>query len=53
MRDPFRRGSARVVRLPFKHGVGFGWWTERLPSEDHALVAVLGTPKPYIPGRDD
>ncbi|MFF1711259.1 hypothetical protein [Streptomyces sp. NPDC058268] len=51
--EPFRRGETRVFRLPFRQGIGVGRWTETLPSEDHALVAVLGHPKPYIPGRDD
>jgi hypothetical protein len=51
--EPFRRGETRVFRLPFRQGFGVGRWTETLPSEDHALVAVLGHPKPYIPGRDD
>ncbi|MFF7750430.1 hypothetical protein ACFZCP_14460 [Streptomyces sp. NPDC007971] len=51
--EPFRRGATRVFRLPFRQGFGIGRWTETLPSEDHALVAVLGHPKPYIPGRDD
>ncbi|MEW1675527.1 hypothetical protein AB0O47_20135 [Streptomyces noursei] len=53
MVEPFRRGDARVVRLPFNKGISYGRWAEKLPSEDHALVAVLGTPTPYIPGRDD
>jgi hypothetical protein len=51
--EPFRRGETRVFRLPFRQGFGVGRWTETLPSEDHALVAVLGHPKPYLPGRDD
>jgi hypothetical protein len=53
MDEPFRRGQARVFRIPFHQGISFGRWAEKLPSEDHALVAVLGTPRPYIPGRDD
>jgi hypothetical protein len=50
--EPYRRGRTRVFRLPFRQGLGVGRWNETLPSEDHALVAVLGHPKPYIPGRD-
>ncbi|ORT58139.1 hypothetical protein BKD26_19755 [Streptomyces sp. CB03238] len=53
MREPFRRGNTLVIRLPFGQGIGVGRWTGTLPSEDHALVAVLGSPKPFIPGRDD
>jgi hypothetical protein len=52
MVEPYRRGDTRVVRLPFRHGIGFGRWTEAMETEHEALVAVLGTPKPYIPGRD-
>ncbi|MGD6750368.1 hypothetical protein [Streptomyces sp. BH105] len=52
MSGPYRRGDTRVFRLPFRQGIAFGRWTEALPTEDHALVAVLGQPKPFIPGRD-